>query len=477
MSSTATLAQRKSLFWRIHFWAALIASPFAVIGALTGILYIFTPQIEAQLHGHLDVVQPAGNRQPLDAAIAAAQAAAPAGFQMRYTVPALNADDSTRVVFAPSDKESGKKVDKAMDKGDEHSGHTMSSASAKSGMVNPPDIPAKTIKPDATAPGAGGHERISRNVIVYVNPYTAQVLGQHGEMDRFGMWSKRLHSSLLQGDGWRWLIELSASWLMVMLATGIYLWWPRGSKKALPQAGVTGRAGWAQWHSFIGVALAIMSLVILTTGLTWSKYSGGEIRSLRDMSGQAPPTAPRGLKSAVLPDQAKLSWESLYQNAKSKAPEVAMQITPPRSADGAWRITNFDRGQPEKRFDMVLDAYSGASLYYSGWDKQTAFGKATAIGIPFHRGEFGWWNQALLLLFGLSVLFSTISGWVLFFKRRGKSGMFLPRLLPGAWRAAPVGAVVTALAFFVIMPLLAWTAAGVAALELLLAWRLRKTTA
>ncbi|MDO8459011.1 MAG: PepSY-associated TM helix domain-containing protein, partial [Burkholderiaceae bacterium] len=346
MSSTATLAQRKSLFWRIHFWAALIASPFAVIASLTGILYIFTPQIEAQLHGHLDVVQPVGNRQPLDAAIAAAQAAAPMGYQLRYADPALDADDSTRVVFAPLDKEAGKK----MDKGGEHSGHNMS-ASPTTAVISAAPKSENADKASKGEPRIGGTERISRNVIVYVNPYTAQVLGQHGEMDRFGMWSKRLHSSLSQGDGWRWLIELSASWLMVMLATGIYLWWPRGSKKALPQAGVKGRPGWAQWHSFIGVALAIMCLVILTTGLTWSKYSGGEIRSLRDMSGQAPPTVPRGLKSTVLPDQAKLSWDAVYQNAKSKAPDVAMQISPPRNADGAWRLTNFDRGQPEKRFD------------------------------------------------------------------------------------------------------------------------------
>ena len=26
-------AQRRSLMWRIHFWAALIASPFAVVAA------------------------------------------------------------------------------------------------------------------------------------------------------------------------------------------------------------------------------------------------------------------------------------------------------------------------------------------------------------------------------------------------------------------------------------------------------------
>jgi uncharacterized iron-regulated membrane protein len=66
------LAQRKSLFWRIHLWAAFIATPFALIGALTGILYIFTPQIESVLHGHLDQVKPEQSRLSLDALVALA---------------------------------------------------------------------------------------------------------------------------------------------------------------------------------------------------------------------------------------------------------------------------------------------------------------------------------------------------------------------------------------------------------------------
>jgi hypothetical protein len=34
-------------------------------------------------------------------------------------------------------------------------------------------------------------------------------------MDRFSLWARRLHS-LLQGKTWRWMIELGASWMMVM---------------------------------------------------------------------------------------------------------------------------------------------------------------------------------------------------------------------------------------------------------------------
>ena len=29
--ATFLIARRKSLYWRIHFWAALIASPFALV--------------------------------------------------------------------------------------------------------------------------------------------------------------------------------------------------------------------------------------------------------------------------------------------------------------------------------------------------------------------------------------------------------------------------------------------------------------
>ena len=76
-------AQRRSLFWRIHFWAALIASPFALLAALTGIVYIFTPQIESALYGKLDRVVPAGTMRPLDEGIQAAKAAVPAGLALR----------------------------------------------------------------------------------------------------------------------------------------------------------------------------------------------------------------------------------------------------------------------------------------------------------------------------------------------------------------------------------------------------------
>ncbi|MFD2272202.1 PepSY-associated TM helix domain-containing protein [Undibacterium arcticum] len=227
---------------------------------------------------------------------------------------------------------------------------------------------------------------------------------------------KKLHSRLQQGDGWRWMIELAASWLMVMLVTGIALWWPRAHQKAWPQPGASGRNKWKQWHGFIGVVLGLMTATVLITGLTWSKYAGDQVRALRDHIGQTPPQVPRSLQSAAVPGAASISWQSAWDRARALAPDVRLQLTAPATEHGVWRVTAADTSQPTKRFDLILDGYNGAALYYADWRKQTVFAQATAIGIPFHRGEFGWWNQALLLLFALGVVFSILSGWVMVFQ-------------------------------------------------------------
>jgi len=425
-------ARRRSLLWRIHFWGALIASPFALMAVLTGILYIFTPQIEARLYDQLDHVAPEGERRRLDDAVVAATVAAPSGWVLQSVIPAYHPGDTVRAAFAPDLHAQG---------GHSH-GPTQVAPVAQTGF----GLPAGAM-------------------VVYVDPYKAVVVGTLADASRFNNWGKRLHSELLQSDGWRWMIELAASWLMVMLLTGIYLWWPQGAQRALPQPGAKGRAAWKQWHSFIGVAFSVVSLTILTTGLTWSKYSGDQVRRLRDGIGQAPPSVPKNLASAVSEGSAPLTWQAAWDATRRSAPDVSLQLTPPRGPQGIWRATAASRNQPEKRFDLVLDAYSGQVLYAAGWDQQTVFSKATAIGIPFHRGEFGLWNQVLLLTFGVGVLFSLASGWVMFFKRRPPGWRILPRLLPGAWQSASIGEWIAAVILCIAMPLLALSAAFVLALE------------
>ncbi|MEO0028972.1 MAG: hypothetical protein RJB45_1013, partial [Pseudomonadota bacterium] len=195
-----------------------------------------------------------------------------------------------------------------------------------------------------------------------------------------------------------------------------------------------------------------------------------------DATGQTPPRIPAQFKSTVSAGAQPLTWEQAVKAIRQQAPEVAMMVMAPKGPEGVWRANQMDRGDPTKRFDLLLDAYSGEKLFYSGWSEQTAFGKATAIGIPFHRGEFGLWNQVLLFVFGAGILFSVVSGWVMFFKRRQASSAFLPALLPGAWRSVSPWAVLGGAFMLVAMPVLALSAVPLALLEAWLGWRHRRAS-
>ncbi len=434
-------ARRRSLFWRIHFWAALIASPFVLLATLTGIVYIFTPQIEACLYAGLERVAPAGQRLPLDAAVAAAQRAAPAGFAVLAVTPPAAATDAVRVSMGPP--------------------APGADAHAHAGHGQPPAAAA------APRPGPA-----AARLTLFIDPYRATLLGSQREQDRFSEWARRLHSRLLQGEALRWMIELAASWMLVMLLTGVYLWWTRPGLSGMPRGSARGRSAWRQWHAFLGVLLAALSLAMVLTGITWSRYAGQQVRAVRDWAGQASPQAPAHLHSMPR-GRPPLGWQQAWERVQALRPGAAPQLVPPRGPHGVWRASSAERRHPTVRFDLVLNAYDGGVLYAAGWERQTAFGKATAVGIPFHRGELGPWNQALLFLFAAGVLFSLVSGWAMFFRRRRGGGPGLPKLLPGAWRSAPPATVVLGIGLCLLMPLLALSVAVLAALELGLAQRAR----
>lgn len=412
---------RRGALWRIHGLAAMLATPFLLVAAVTGLIYVAAPQVEAWQYRHLDVVETAP-WLPLDRLVQAAETAAPPGMRLRQAVLPHLPGDTLRVTYTPVPTASAAPASVAG--AETHAGHGATAAP----LTAPPRPPAAESR---------FGPRIPRGVVVYVDPGTAQVLGTQTELDRYSTWAKRLHSSLLQSDGWRWLIEWAATCLLVMLITGAALWWPKRGQAFVPQRSARGRVAWKQWHAFTGFALGLMSLAIVLTGLTWSRYAGDQIRSLRDHIGQTPPRAPAGLKSMRIEGAGRLSWQAAWDRARDAAPDAVLQISPPRGPDGVWRISNYDRGQPTQRMDLVLDAYSGERLFYAGWQEQTVFSKATAIGIPFHRGEFGLWNQVLLALFGITVIFSTVTGWVMWFRRRRSGWLGLVALQAHAWRNVP----------------------------------------
>ncbi|MFM8899093.1 MAG: PepSY-associated TM helix domain-containing protein [Burkholderiales bacterium] len=414
------------VFWRLHFWAGLITAPIVLFAAFTGLLYVFTPQIEAWLHADLDSVPVQAQQTRLDDQVAAAQAALP-GQELRYVVPGFAPGDTTQVVFKPL--------------ASPHAGHGQATALHDHGL------PMGTI--------------------AYVNPYTGQVVGTLQEMARFKTWAKKLHSSALQGDRWRWPLELAASWMLVMFATGLYLWWPSTEQRRVagwrayrPRTG-RGRLAWRDWHGLLAMLMGVVLCTLLVTGLTWSEHAGGRFKAMQKALQQDSPRVPKSLRSSPSAQAAPLGWQAVADQAARLTPPVSVMITPPSGPLGIWRIENFDRSQPQGRFGLALDAYSGQTLFYSGWEAMPLVSRATAIGIPFHRGEFGWWNQLLLVLAALTAIFSVVSGFVMWWLRRPQGKLAAPPVGRAHWRtiSRPQAAVLLVLIGLLsyAMPLFGWS--------------------
>ena len=119
---------------------------------------------------------------------------------------------------------------------------------------------------------------------VFVAPQ-GKVLGSLDPDSRIIAFVRRLHGQLLLGPRGSWLVvELAASWAIVMVVTGLYLWWPRGRG--------AGRVVWPRrrfllrdLHAVTGFWVAGFVLLLLLTGLPWADVWGRAFRTVRTEMG------------------------------------------------------------------------------------------------------------------------------------------------------------------------------------------------
>lgn len=242
--ATATANPGYRTLWRWHFYAGLFVMPFLIVLAITGTLYCFQPQIEPLLYPQRLIVQSqATPRLPEETLLARARTALPPGATALTAVIASNPQRSAEFVFRLAD-------------GDKQS--------------------------------------------VYVNPYTGAVLGTLSVERRFMQVDRMLHRKLLLGKPGELLMELAACWTLVMIGTGIALWWPREKTTAraalLPRFALKGRALWKNLHAVMGIWLALGALAFVLTGLPWSGSWGKQFKALATAANLgAPPGSWGGL--------------------------------------------------------------------------------------------------------------------------------------------------------------------------------------
>lgn len=446
-----------SLLRRLHFYIGLFIAPFIFIAALTGTLYVLTPQIENALYASALTTEPQGAAKPLSAQITAARHHIGEAAHIYAVRPAPGAEDTTRVQFSQRD-------------------------------LGP-----------------------SESRSVFIDPYTLQV---KGDMTVYGtsgvlplrMWLDQLHRGLLLGDFGRIYSELAASWLWVAALGGIVLW--LGTRPRRPAK--KPRAGFAfnrHWHITLGLALALGLVFFSVTGLTWSQWAGGNIDKMRSDLGWLTPqvrtvldtSAPVGTtdphadhhatpqmdgmdmsdmtmaaKARNAPDA---DWDSVLSAARHSGIDAArVELRQPKGTGEAWTVSEIDRSWPSQVDAVSVDPVSFAIVDRVEFARFPLVAKLTRWGVDAHMGVlFGLPNQLLLAFFGFGLCAMIVLGYRMWWIRRPAQPAQNPaQTLLTAWltlpRYAQAASLTIALALGIALPVMGVSLLAFVAIDLM-RWR------
>jgi uncharacterized iron-regulated membrane protein len=307
--------------------------------------------------------------------------------------------------------------------------------------------------------------------VLTVNPYTGGILQNKLKKGTWNEFITDIHGTLLLGgDGALGdiLIETAASLGVLLIATGLYLWWPRGDitcvQALIPQFSASGRAFWKSLHSATGAWISIILLFFFISGLAWTSVWGGKYvqawstfpaekwdniplsnidhasmnhsaekevpwtleQALMPASGSAegitspPQGAPEGITS--LPQGRPVVLESIVALGRAIGFKGRFQVTIPKDEKGVWTLSqdsqSYDSTDPFVDRTVHIDQYTGKILATAAFADYPLAGKAMAVGIALHEGQTGWWNIVANALFCLSVVLMCASGIVMWWIRR-----------------------------------------------------------
>lgn len=223
---------RYAMLWRWHFYAALFVMPLLIVLGITGTIYLYKPQIEAVAYkSQLYVTPQTSPRLPQQTLYEIAQDSTPGG------VPILTAEI-----------------------------HNAPDRSAQFTFLDPVDGKSS----------------------IFLDPYTGETLAKMPTLNfNATYWiglARQIHRGLLLGKTGEVLMELAACWTLIMIGTGVALWWPR-RKKGLKQAMIPdvkkkGRPFWREIHATMGIMLAAGGVFFVMSGLPWTSTWGAQFKQL-----------------------------------------------------------------------------------------------------------------------------------------------------------------------------------------------------
>lgn len=403
--------------WRWHFYAGLFVLPFILILSVSGAIYLFKPQTDRWEERAWQGFPAAGTVTP-DRQLAAALGANPNTRFASYRLPERPGDAA---------------------------------------MIH-------LLRDD-------GWQRD-----VYVSPQ-GRVVGAIEPGTRLSETVSTIHGTLMLGEWGDWIVELAASWTIVLILTGLYLWWPRPFHAAgtfWPRLSLRGRPLLKDIHRSTGFWIAGLLLLMLASGLPWAGAWGTAFKWVRTELGAV--KGPQNWKTGAdgghtahdhaammamarrpVPAAPGLPLAAFVARAEAEHMAFPVLILPPHAPQrfgpptgNEWTV----KSEPQNRWlgrRVSYDPRTGAETGRSSFADQHVVDRVVNTGVAWHEGQlFGWVNQLIGLLTSIALLAISILGIAMWLKRRPAASFGAPPRQDGA---SPRWLKVTIVALALLLPL------------------------
>ncbi len=277
-----------------------------------------------------------------------------------------------------------------------------------------------------------GHSRD----ILYINPYSGEITGEIKQKQTLMYKIRKLHGELLLDTPGTLIVELVASWFVVLIITGLYIWWPANNFSLASFFSVRRNRGrrvfWRDMHAVFGFWLSIFMLIILSGGMPWTDVFGSQLKWVQEKTQTGYPEHWRSTKG--LSSELKgvdffsdgLSLDEIVNLANQQNLKGKVTVKLPMEPQGVITVTNRSFWLRDQKV-FHFDQYSGNLIKSYQWSDVGVLMEVRQIFMRLHQGEYGLANWIIVLLITLAFTVSTIGGLISYLIRKPKGRWGLPK--------------------------------------------------
>lgn len=250
--------------------------------------------------------------------------------------------------------------------------------------------------------------------VVFVNQYTAEILGVRDAPTWLNA-VHQIHLRLLAGDAGKTVVSWAGVIMMLLTASGLYLWWP--VKRVSIDIAAGGRRVWFDVHNAVGVvAFAFLFLLALTgTIIGFERVTSPLIYSAT----RSHPYA-GNLRIIPVPGSRVISPDEAVAIATRALPGAAPIAVNVTSGKVPYRVAlRYPEDlTPGGRSRVFINPYNGAVLQAESSRTTAAGTRVVILNRAVHTGDlFGMPTKILMSFASLAAVTQVVTGVLMFWKR------------------------------------------------------------